>query len=124
MSAGAFEISKYESTLLGGAIMPVKLQQETIDMTIAGVANAPPADPVDLALFAQVSKGKREYGVGCRKVLIRFTDPADLPDGYKGDDLYVPVLTEAAAAAFIPGAIGTYLGSPIVVQSELPENKR
>lgn len=124
MSAGEFEISKYQATGLGGAILPIKIQPETAALTIAGTANTAPADPVSLDLFAQVNKGRREYGVGVRKVLIRFTDPANIPAGYTGDDLYIPVLTPAASAAYVKGAAGTYLDSPVVVQSTIPENIR
>lgn len=122
MSAGEFSISKYECSTLG-VIMPIKLQPET-NIFAAGVANAEPAGAITLDLFAHVSGGKNEYGVTPRKVRIKFTDQAAVPDGYSGDELVVPVMTEAAYNAYTRGTTGTYLGAPIQIVSKIPEYVR
>lgn len=122
MSAGTFTISKYECSTLG-VVMPIKLQPET-NVFAAGEANSEPTGPITLDLFAHVNGGKSEYGVTPRKVRIKFTDPADLPDGYTGDELVVPVMREAAYDAYVRGTTGTYLGSAIQIVSKIPEYVR
>lgn len=124
MSAGPFEIAFYESTELGGQIMPIRIQPETAQIFVAGTVNASAAGPATLDLFVRTSGGNNEYGVKPRKVTLRFTDPADLPDGYSGDDITLPVLTIAAFAQYTTGATGTYLGSPVQVVSRKSELKR
>jgi len=121
MSAGPFQISRYASTELDGAILPIRLQEETT-VFAAGVANTPPPGAVTLGLFASVGRNRNAYGVKVRKVTIRFTGTP--PDGYSGEDLVIPVLTEAAYLAYVPGTTGTYLGAPIEVVSRRPETVR
>lgn len=121
MSSGKFTISRYESTELAGAIMPIKLQEETL-VFAAGSANTPPTGAVTIPLYVSVGRNNSEYGVKPRKVRIRFTGAP--PAGYSGDDLVIPVLTQAAYAAYTPGVTGQYLGSPIVIVSRSPERAR
>lgn len=121
MSSGPFVNTKYESNELGGAIMNLRVQEETL-VFAAGTANQPPAGAVDLPLFASVSRNRGEYGVKTRKITIEFTGTP--PAGYTGDNLVIPVLTEAAYLAYIPGTTGTYLGAPIRIVSRTPEFAR
>lgn len=118
MSSGRFTVSKYQSTELGGAIMPIRLQEETL-VFAAGEANTPPESAVTIPLYANVSANRNKYGVKPRKVSFEFTGA--IPAGYTGENLTVPVLTEAAYAAYIPGTTGSYLGSPIRIVSRTPE---
>lgn len=124
MSAGNFVTSRYETSSpgLGGVIMPIKVQPETILLTIAGVGNDPPAGAVDFPLRVSVSAGNSEYGVKARKATLRFTGTP--PTGYSGDDVSVPLLTPAMAAAAAPGATGTYLLADVEVISAKPETFR
>lgn len=126
MSAGVFELSKYETSSagLGGIIMPIKVQPETLAAVVGGVTNAPPTGDVDFPLRVSVSATNGEYGVKPRKVTLRFTDQADLPDGYSGQDVTIPLMTPAAAAAALPGATGTYLTKAVTVVSIKPETFR
>ena len=126
MSAGPFEIVAYETSDpdLGGAVLPIKIQPETALLFIAGTVNAPSVTPINWPVRVAASAGNNEYGVKPRRVTIRFTDQAVLPDGYKGDDLMLPVLTTAAAAAYVVGSTGTYLGAPVQVISKSPERYR
>lgn len=118
MSAGQFTITKYESTELGGAVMPIKVLGSTV-IFAAGAANTAPEGPITIPLFVNVSANRGEYGVKPRKVTFEFT--AAPPAGYTGDNLTVPVLTEAAYAAYAPGVTGTYLGAAVRVVSRTPE---
>ena len=121
MSAGEFIIANYQTTELGQQIMPIRIQPKTAQLFIAGTANAGSTSAITLSLRVRVNGGNSEYGVKPRKVTVRFTDETDLPDGYSGDDLTVPILTQAAYDAYLVGSTGTYLGSPVQVVSRKPE---
>lgn len=121
MSAGEFDRAKYElSSDNGGGIASVRVQPETIAATIAGVANDEPAGDVNLPVTAKVSKGKREFGIGCRTVTLEFTGTP--PDGYSGDPVTIPGLTPAFFAAAVKGATGTYLSQDVEVVGRSPES--
>lgn len=126
MSAGEFELSKYEtsSTALGGVIMPIKVQPETLAAVIGGVTNTPPAGAVDFPLRVTVSGSNGEYGVKPRKATLRFTDQADLPTGYSGQDVTIPLMTPTIEAAALPGATGTYLTKAVTVVAVKSETFR
>lgn len=122
MSAGEFEIGRYESNEVE-AIMPVKVQPETLLLFVAGTVNAIPTAPTNIPLFAQVTKNRNAYGVGCRSVTVKWT--GEPPEGYKpGESLRIPVMTVAAYTAYKPGATGNYLGSPVTVVSRTAESAR
>jgi len=124
MSAGNFVTSRYEtnSPALGGIIMPIKVQPETLLLTIGGVTNDPPAGAIDFPLRVSVSAGNTQYGVRPRKATLRFTGAP--PTGYSGDDVSVPLLTPAMAAAAAPGETGTYLSAAVEVMTTKPESFR
>lgn len=124
MSAGRFSLVTYEtdSADLGQLFMPIRLQPETLALVIGGATNAAPLDAITLPLRVSVSAGEREYGVKPRKVTIRFTDPTNLPAGYSGDDITLPVPDPAVFAAFTLNAVGTYLGSPVQLISKKAED--
>jgi len=116
MSAGRFTTSRYEADY-DDLIHPIRVQPETLALTIATVANAPPAGAVTNRIRAKVGKGKREIGLGARMVTVAFT--GTVPDGYSGDPIRLPVLSRALADVIVGGATGTYLGAPIVVVGEM-----
>lgn len=126
MSAGAFQIVGYETSDpdLGGVVMPIRVQPETLALNIGGTANAASGSAIDFPIRVQTSAGNTEYGVKPRKVTLRFTDQADLPDGYKGTDLTVPVMTPAAFASYTVGATGTYLTKAVQVVAKKNESYR
>lgn len=101
MSTGAFVLSKYETN--EGAIVPIKLQPETITATIGGTANAAPAAAVDPGYpSADVSRSKRAIGIHARTVTARITAPAT--DYLENTTVRIPVLTEAVWDAATRGA--------------------
>jgi hypothetical protein len=123
MSAGSFVISKYQSTELPGEIFPIRVQPETLALNIGG-ANAAPEGGVTVDLFANVSGGKRAYGVKPRKVSLRWED-GDTPDGYAPNSSFtLPILSATTYAAISVGDRGDYLGSEVVVVGKLAETKR
>jgi len=120
MSAGAFTLSKYQAD--DGTIYPVRVQPETITLNV-GAANSAPSGAVDGPVYAKVSKSKRAYGVGCRKVSFRFT--ATPPTGYLAGQTYsLPVLTPTVYSGATSGTTGTYLSTAIVVVGRSPESVR
>lgn len=122
MSAGEFISSKYESN--SGSIYKIRLQQETVDATINAIANTPVASAVDQEVSAKASGGKREIGMIARTVTLRFTGAP--PTNYSGDDVTIPVLSQATYDAWTSPAdlTGTYLGAAVVVAGQSAERKR
>ena len=121
MSAGPFLTSKYE--LDGGAqIVPIRVQQETVDLTDGTNDNDPPAGSVTLSLFAKARKGIREYGIGARNITISWD--AAPPTGYSDDNLTIPILTQAAFAAYTVGSGVTYLATAATVVARKSEQLR
>lgn len=123
MSAGTFLRAKYEASAdNGGGIYPIRVQPETVAMTIAGTANAEPAGAIDQFCAAKVRKATGEYGLGARGVVLAWTGTP--PTGYSGDPVRVAVLTAAAFADYTIGATGTYLGAAVEVISRQSETAR
>lgn len=124
MSAGNFEIVNYESTATG-SIHPIRVQPETLTLSLGGTSNAAPAGSAILP-SAQVSKGKRSIGINARTVTVKFTAP-NVPTGYKADSpITVPWLQDNAA---FNGAVRgvtevSYLANPAVLVGKSPEVTR
>lgn len=121
MSSGNFVSTKYQlDTGNGGYICRARVQQETLDATFASTENAVPSGAVNLAISAQSAKGKREFGIGMRYVVIRFT--GEPPTGYSGDDVRIPVLSPTTYAAWVPEATGTYLSTAAKIVKRFAED--
>lgn len=119
MSSGAFSLSKYEAD--DGTIHPIRIQPETI---IANF-NAAPTGATTSGIRAKVSGSRRTYGVHARLVRLTWTDPAQVPDGYKvGGTIALPILTAARYAAIKVGDATTYLGKGATVVGKTPEVSR
>lgn len=112
MSAGAFQISAYETD--SGAFMPITVQPETLSLTIGGAVNAPGAGPTDDSFgSARVSGGDRQIGLKARSVSIKFTAPKT---GYKAEStITLPVLRASVHAGYSKGQTGTYLDTACIV---------
>lgn len=129
MSAGQFVRSFYEADYGDGtAVHPIRVQEETLDATIGGVQNESEAVAATNPIRAQVGKGKREIGLGARMVTLEFTGASGepptggAPEGYTGDNVRIPALTQDFAEACTEGATGTYLGANVEVVSLIPED--
>jgi hypothetical protein len=120
MSAGAFIRSFYATN--GGAVARIRVQPETELAQIAGTVNDAPAGPATVATTVKVSKSRRAYGIGPRKIGFVF-DPGQAPDGYEDDTLYyIPVMTRAVYDGATLGAAVTYLNGTGVVVSKIEES--
>lgn len=120
MSAGIFTKTQYAGD--GGArIYAIRVQPETLALTIGTVANAAPAGPVTEIVSAKVSGGRRTSGLSARKVRVEFSGTS-APVGYEASGtITLPILSPTVYAGINKGATGTYLGSPIVVLGKTPE---
>lgn len=99
MSAGVFIDAAYESN--DGRFYPMKIQPETITLTLNSIVNASATGPADPTLpSAVVSKGRRSRGVNCR--LVRIRTPA-----LGGDANYVP-RGIIALPVFLPSVFSQY----------------
>jgi hypothetical protein len=118
MSAGQFIRSFYETN--GGAIARIRVQPETELANIGGTVNDGAAGPPTVATTVKVNKGRREYGIGPRKVGVVFDTP---PTGYEpGNIYYIPVMTRAVYDGVTVGETITYLGQTAEVVSKLEES--
>lgn len=124
MSAGRFIDSFYELDAgNGGGQCRIKVQPETELLTDGTVVNDSPGGPATIPVSAKVSGSNGEYGIKPRKITIRWDD-GQIPDGYDGLTVTVPVLTVAAFAAYTLGSTVTYLGGTGDVVGRTPERVR
>ena len=107
MSAGSPEIVGYENQL--GVIHPIRVQPETLTLTLDGVANAAPTGSIAVGVpSAKVSGSRRAIGVNARLVRFRITD-ATPPPGYAANSIIsLPVLTISAFQSYGKAQTGTY----------------
>jgi hypothetical protein len=118
MSSGQFIRSFYETN--GGAIARIRVQPETELAQLGGGVNDAPAGPPTVSTTVKVSKGRREYGIGPRKIGVVF-DVA--PPGYEpGNIYYIPVMTRARYDDTVVGSTITYLQQSAEVVSKIEES--
>lgn len=82
MSTGSFINSLYNSNKTGD-VHPIRIQPETLTLSVAGVTNAAATGPAGSPISAQVSQSKRAKGLNARTVTFKFTPTA--PTGYKAE---------------------------------------
>lgn len=118
MSAGNFVRSRYQSN--SGEVYPIRVQPETLALTIDATANAAPAGAITAEVSARANGSRRTLGMNARTVSITFT--ATPPEGYATNStLTVPVLTSALWDDISRGDTGTYLGVAVEVIGKSPE---
>ena len=100
MSAGRFTGSRYQATYgAGTAIHPIRVQPETITLSIDSIANDPPAGAITNPISAVVSRGRNARGLRPRTVTLRAPDTSP-PDGYlAGGVTTIPLLQQAIFTA-------------------------
>ena len=104
MSAGEFTKSRYAASYgAGTAIHPIRVQPETISLTINSVPNDPPAGAITNPISALVSRGKRAKGLIARTVTLRAPFTGQPTDYVPGGLTTIPCLNvdiyNAAVAA-------------------------
>ena len=123
MSQGSFQIVNYGSDKLS-TVHPIRIQPETLTLTIGGTTNAAPPGSAILP-SAQVSQGKRKKGLNARTVTFKFA-PGSQPTGYKPESpITLPWLQDNAAfSGAFAGQTGSYQGEDIVVVGTANETAR
>lgn len=118
MSAGGFDLTKYEAD--DGKIFPIRVQPETVAATLGGEANDPPAGAVGSGLPSAIARGgKRVIGVKARRVTVRFATP---PTGYKaGQLLQIPVLQKDTYLGLALNDAVSYLSATGVIVGKTAE---
>lgn len=120
MSSGPFQRTFYE--LNNGEIAAIRVQPETLALTLGGTANAAPAGPASVPSSAVVSRGRRSRGINARLVRIVFDTP---PAGYKADSVItLPWLQDTSFDNLEPNDTGTYLGSAVTLIGKTAEAVR
>jgi hypothetical protein len=117
MSQGAFQNAKYQDSKDPGNIRSIKIQPETLTLTVDGVANTQPSGALNSYPRATVSAGRRSNGVNARLVSFKFT--GTVPAGYKaGASLTLPWLTATTFGDVSEGMAGTYapLGTAVAIE--------
>ena len=124
MSAGSFSLSKYTDDQ--GIIRPIRVQPETITLTIAGASNsAPVGDPDTAATAVRVSGGRNAYGIKARSIRVKFT--GEPPAGYLQEStISLPWLIPGTFATVRRPLYqtGTYLGAAVQVVGSSSEGGR
>jgi len=120
MSSGAFLRSFYE--LDNGDIAAIRVQPETVAMTIGGAANTAPAGPATVPSSAVVSRGRRSKGINARLVRVVFPTP---PAGYLANSpIALPWLDPGTFASLNPNDSVSYLGASGVLVGKTAESVR
>lgn len=113
MSAGVFQLAKYETE--SDEILRVRVQPETLALTIDATANAEAAGAITVkGLFPLQLGGRRRKPFSARYVSIQFTGA--VPTGYKAAGIVkVPIMTKSVYSGISTGDTGTYLSSNVKV---------
>jgi len=108
MSAGEFNDVTYETNQ--GLKTTVKVQPETLALTLNSVANASASGDKTAGMpSARVGGSRRQIGINTRTVTIAFSGAA--PTGYKaGGKVRLPVPDPTVWDGYDKGQTGTYLG--------------
>lgn len=100
MSAGAFVRTRYAASYGDGlSIHPIRVQPETVSLSVNSVANTAPTGAITNPISAVVSRGSRARGLRPRLIALR-TPPTGQPDNYLPNSItIVPALNEAIYTA-------------------------
>jgi hypothetical protein len=122
MSSGAFQTATYQSD--ANTVHRIRVQPETLALTLAGAANNPIVGTIDSPFAAQSGTSRRSYGLHARLVRFKFLE-GSVPAGYLPQStLQLPWLDRTTFNAIQAGQQGTYLGSTIEVIGKSPEVSR
>lgn len=126
MSAGSFVNSRYEATYDPSMVHPIRVQPETLDLTVTlasgSTANEATTVAINNPISASVSKGRRAIGLNARLIRVKFT--GTLPTGYLANSVITLPAINPNLLTAPKGATGTYLGVPIEVVGTSPETVR
>lgn len=123
MSAGVFELGKYEDNT--GKVYEVRVQPETKGLTLGAVDNEYPSAALTAGLpTLAISQSRRGFGVKVRTVTVELTADgtgavADLQG--TGTRHVIPVFDPLVWEGYDKGQTGTYLGVACKYVGKNPE---
>ena len=121
MSSGPFVRSFYSTD--AGNIVRIRVQPETLALTLNAVANDAPAGPATPGFpSAKVSLNNSEIGINPRNVTIAYTAGASA--ALQGLTVPLPWMDLATFTALPDGATGTYQAEPVELISKSNERIR
>lgn len=121
MSSGPFVRSFYSTD--AGNVVRIRVQPETLALTLNAVANDAPAGPATAGFpSAKVSLNNSEIGINPRNVTIAYTAAASA--ALQGLTVPLPWMNLATFTALPDGATGTYQGEPVELISKSNERIR
>jgi hypothetical protein len=125
MSAGTFEVGKYEDD--SGNIWECRVQPETKGLTLNTVANDYPASAATAGLptLPVNVSSRRKFGVKMRSVTIELTaDGTGATADYLGTGtrFTIPVFDPTVWAGYDKGQTGTYLGIACIYRTKSNED--
>lgn len=122
MSSGSFVRSRYETNQ--GSVAPIRIQPETLGLTLATVANTAPTEALTPGFpSAKVSGSRRQIGLSARRVRIEVT-AAGTSGLSVGSIIALPWLRQATYEAIPDGATGTYNGATVLFLGRQAEARR
>jgi len=129
MSAGQFQIVGYQASYDTAEIHPIRVQPETLELTVTIGGTDVVNTPADLStatspISAVVSRGKRSRGLNARTITVEFPIPTTPPTGYLNNSPIRLAMLNPALSATPVGAVGTYLATPCRVVGTSPETAR
>lgn len=84
MSAGRFVRTRYEAVYDNTQVHPIRVQPETLDLELGGVANAGSENASTTPISAVVSRNKRARGLRPALVSLQWTGSSPSPAGNVG----------------------------------------
>lgn len=114
MSAGAFVDSRYE--LNNGQVAKIRVQPETLSLTLGTTENTAPTGAIDFPVSARVS-GSKSRGIGLRARTVTVEWTGTPPAGYlPGGEITLPWLQIGSFLDLEPNVTtGSYLGAAVRV---------
>lgn len=114
MSSGLFQITAYNASYDAAQVHKIKVQPETLALSVGSVVNSAPTVLPTSPISAMVSKSKRSLGLHAATVTLKSTATTASPAGYAvGSITTIPLLNESIRSAVASATSATavsYLG--------------
>lgn len=121
MSAGRFEIKAYQASYDADAVHPIRVQPETLTLSVGSDINGDAVGSINNPISAQISNSRRGGNLRPRTVTIRW-DEGGAPAGYQdGGTIELPWLKRADFLGLQKGDPVTYLGGNATLVGKTPE---
>jgi len=111
MSAGLFTDTIYQATYDTDIGHPIRVQPETLLLTIGGVANSGVVPVTTSPISARVNSSKRSLGLNARVLRLKLTGTP--PANYSATSIVtVPIMSDSNFRTWnVKNTVATYLGT-------------